>query len=146
MDKIEHRNIVARIAKIREAANIFIEQELAKRGMTGVVPAHGPVFAYLFKQGEAVSISSLVHKTGKAKSTVTGIVKTMERHGYLCRTTSPEDARSVLISLTEKGWSFRDDFSEISDLLQQRLFGDMPIEERKLLAELLDKVENNMKK
>lgn len=146
MEKTEHKNIINRIAGIRGAANIFIEEELARRGIKGVVPAHGSVFAFLFQQGQPVTISALVHKTGRAKSTVTGIVKTLERHGYLYRETAPEDARAVLIALTEKGEALKKDFGEISDQLLGRVYGDMSLGEKDQLMDLLKQVEKNMKK
>lgn len=140
-----HHNIIARIAKIRESANAFIEQELKDRGLTGIVPAHGVVFAFLFRQEESVPITSLVKRSGRAKSTVTGIVKTLERHGYVFRQECSEDARSSQIGLTEKGWAIKDDFKEISQLLEDRVYGDMPQEDRRRVMELLSQIEGNLR-
>lgn len=145
MHEINYRNIIDRISKIRESANSFIEQELSDRGLEGIVPAHGSVFAFLFQQERPVPITSLVKKIGRAKSTVTGIVKTLERHGYVFRQESPQDARSSQIGLTEKGWAIQDDFTQISHLLVERVYGDMPREDRKRVVELLAQIEMNLK-
>lgn len=144
MNKREHRNIISRIAKIREAANSFIEQELKARGILGIVPAHGTVLAFLFQQEEPVPITSLVKKTGRVKSTVSGIVKTLERHEYVFRQTCPDDARSSQIGLTAKGRAIRSDFEDISNQLLERAYGDMPMEDRDRLAALLAKVNQNI--
>lgn len=146
MNQTSTRNIVSRIARIREAANSFIEQELHARGLNGIVPAHGVVFAFLFQQQEPVPITSLVKQSGRAKSTVTGIVKTLERHGYLFRQVCPDDSRSVQIGLTEKGWAIKHDFADISDLLGARVYGDMTSEDCDHLSELLEKVETNLER
>lgn len=136
--------IVARIARIREAANQLIEQELQARGVSGVVPAHGAVLQFLFRQQEAVPIKSLVEQSGRVKSTVTGIVNTLERYGYLVKQECDLDARSTLITLTERGKALQKDFEEISGKLLAQVFGDMPQPDRERLVELLSQVEANL--
>lgn len=138
------RGIIARIARIREAANLIIEKELQARGMTGIVPAHGAVLHFLFRQDTAVPIKSLVRQTGRVKSTVTGIVSTLERHGYLFKQGCDQDARSIRIGLTDKGWALKEDFAEISKILVDRVFGDMPESDRQRLMELLAVIEDNL--
>jgi DNA-binding MarR family transcriptional regulator len=138
------RAIINRIARIREAANLIIEKELQARGLTGIVPAHGAVLNFLFRQQEPVPIKSLVRQTGRSKSTVTGIVNTLERHGYLYRQGCDLDARSVRIGLTDKGWALKTDFEEISETVLGRVFGNMPENDRQRLMELLGVVEGNL--
>jgi DNA-binding MarR family transcriptional regulator len=145
MGKILSRDIIAQISKIREAANLLIENELAARGITGIVPAHGLVFAFLFRQNGLVPIKSLVRQSGRVKSTVTGIVNTLERHGYIYKQECAEDARSTLIGLTEKGWAIKHDFKEISEILEARVYRKMPIQERRRLVESLSIIEANLK-
>ncbi len=144
MDKKTTGNIIDQISKIREAANLLIERELAKRKIEGIVPAHGVVFKFLFQQKEPIPITTLVQKTGRAKSTVTGIVKTLERNGYIFKQPSREDGRSFHIGLTEKGWSIKSEFEEISDALNNRVYGEMPSENRDMLSTLLAKIEKNL--
>lgn len=139
------RAIIARIAGIREAANLIIERELQARGLTGIVPAHGSVLNFLFRQQEPVPIKSLVRQIGRVKSTVTGIVNTLERHGYLFKQGCDQDARSVRIGLTDKGRALKQDFEAISDILLGRVFGDMPESDRQRLMELLTVIEGNLK-
>ena len=138
------RAIIAQIARIREAANLLIERELQARSLTGIVPAHGAVMEFLFRQQEPVPIKSLVERTGRVKSTVTGIVATLERHGYLYRQGCKLDARSTRIGLTDKGLALRGHFEEISALLIERTYGTMPEAERQQLTALLSVVEGNL--
>jgi DNA-binding MarR family transcriptional regulator len=136
--------LIGRIARIREAANLIIEKELSARGMTGVVPAHGSVLYFLFHQQDPVPIKSLVQQIGRVKSTVTGIVNTLERHGYLFKQDCDQDGRSVRISLTDKGRALKQNFEEISANLQKRIFGCMSVSDRKRLMELLGSIERNL--
>lgn len=139
-----HQHIIANIAKIRTTANLFIEDELKLRGLTGIVPAHGPVFAHLFQQDEPVAINSLVKKIGRVKSTVSGIVKTLERHGYIFKQQCPKDARSSQIGLTDKGWAIQKDFEEISEQLLELAYGNMTMDDRDQLGLLLAQIDENL--
>lgn len=141
---VDPRGIIAQLARLREAANLIIERELQVRGMTGILPAHGAVLHYLFTQQEPVPIKSLVGRIGRVKSTVTGIVGTLERHGYLYKQGCDQDARSVRICLTEKGRGLQADFEAISGILLDRVFGDMPERDRERLMELLAEIEGNL--
>lgn len=145
MDTTSPRDIIGQIAKIREIANLLVEKELNARGVSGVVPAHGLVFAFLFRQNEPVPIKSLVQQSGRVKSTVTGMVNTLERHGYVFKQECAEDARSTRIGLTDKGWAVKRDFEEISQILEVRVYGTMPTEDRQRLMELLLVIEGNMR-
>jgi DNA-binding MarR family transcriptional regulator len=138
------RGIIARISEIREAANLFIEKELHAHGLTGIVPAHGSVLLFLFRQAEPVPIKSLVQHIGRVKSTVTGMVYTLEKHGYLVKQGCDQDARSIRISLTDKGWALKHDFEEISEKLLDRVFRDMPTDDRERLMELLAVIKENL--
>jgi DNA-binding MarR family transcriptional regulator len=141
----DHRGIIARISRIRENANLLIENELKSRGMTGIVPAHGSVLHFLFQQTEPVPIKSLVQKIGRVKSTVTGIVNTLEHYGYVFRQGCGQDARSVRIGLTDKGRMLQKDFEEISSILLTRVYGEMPDNDRERLMALLKVIEENLK-
>jgi len=138
------RAIIAQIARIRESANLLVEKELRARGLTGIVPAHGTVLEFLFRQQEPVPIKSLVEQAGRVKSTITGIVATLERHGYLYRQGCELDARSTRIGLTDKGLALRRHFEEISTMLLERTYGAMPESERRQLVALLSAVEQNL--
>lgn len=142
--KNDTRSVVARISRIREAANLLIERELQARGVSGIVPAHGAVLQFLFRQQESVPIKSLVEQSGRVKSTVTGIVNTLERYGYLSKQECESDARSTRIALTEKGRALQKEFEEISEKLLSRVYGDMPTSDRERLVELLTQVETNL--
>jgi DNA-binding MarR family transcriptional regulator len=142
--ELDARGIIGQIARIREAANLIIEKELLARGMTGIVPAHGAVLHFLFRQQEPVPIKSLVRQIGRVKSTVTGIVNTLERHGYLFKQGCDQDARSVRIGLTDKGRALQQDFEAISAKLQERTFGTMPASDRHQLMALLAEIERNL--
>ena len=141
---MDTRGIVGQIARIRALANLFIEQELQARGIDGIVPAHGTVLAFLFGQTEPVPIKAVVQHTGRVKSTITGVLSTLERHGYVRRFGSTEDQRVVFVALTDKGRALQRDFEAISQALLDRIYGAMPQKDRKTLVQQLGDLEANL--
>jgi len=141
---MDTRGIVGHIARIREQANIVIETELRDRSIAGIMPAHGEVLVFLFQQSKPVPIKSVVEKVRRAKSTVTGMINTLERHGYIRKLPCKTDNRVTYIELTQKGRRFRKDFDEISRLLLERLYGDMNEKNREHLVGQLRRIKQNL--
>ncbi len=133
-----------RIARVHELGNLLIEQELQRRGATGVLPAHGGVLAFLFRQSEPVPIKDLVAFTGRAKSSVTGVIKTLERCGYLSRTQHPDDLRSWRIQLTQDGRDLGPAFQETSHRLMGTVLQGLSEGEQATLLSLLIRIEDNL--
>ena len=138
------KGIAATVARIRERANLVIERELRARGVVGIVPAHGPVLKLLLEQDTPVPIKAVVEDVGRVKSTVTVMIQTLERHGYLRKLPCEADNRATLVELTAAGRALRDDFEAISSKLLDRVYGDMPLADRERLIALLDQVERNL--
>jgi DNA-binding MarR family transcriptional regulator len=138
------RGILGQLARIRERANSLTEEELERRAITGIMHAHGSVLNFLFQQSEPVLIKEVVARVGRVKSTVTGMIKTLEHHGYVRKTPSPQDGRAAYVELTKKGWDLRGDFDAISEKLQKTLYGSMPTSERQDLVRLLSTIEDNL--
>jgi MarR family 2-MHQ and catechol resistance regulon transcriptional repressor len=136
--------IVGQIARIREKANALIEQELKSRRLKGIVPAHGPVLAFLLRQSEPVAIRAVVESVRRVKSTVTVTISTLEKHGYLRKFPCETDARVTYVELTAKGHRLQKDFEEISQTLRNKLYGDMSREDRERLVRQLDQIEANL--
>jgi DNA-binding MarR family transcriptional regulator len=144
-NKTNTEGIIAQIARIREAANALITSELKKRSIKGVVPAHGPVFVFLFQQKKPVPIKTVVDNVGRVKSTVTVMINTLEHYGYLRRLPCETDNRITMIELTQKGRDLRKDFEEISKILRNKVYGKMNMKDRQYLVNLLDIIEKNMR-
>ena len=138
------RGIAGQIGRIREKANALVEQELKDRAIKGIVPAHGAVLAFLFRQRGPVPIKAVVDDVKRVKSTVTVMIDTLEKHGYIRRLPCETDSRVTYVELTPKGRRLRKDFEEISQALLSRLYGDMSDKDRERLVRQLDRIENNL--
>ncbi|MDC7223346.1 MAG: MarR family transcriptional regulator [Spirochaetales bacterium] len=133
------------VSRVNEVSRLYLQNALTARGLDGLVPAHGQVFYPLFEQGEPLSLGEIVRISGRAKSTITGMAHTLEKHGYVKRIASPRDRRSVILSLTEKGWQVKDLFQEISKDLMDLVYRDMDGVDQEKLIELLVRVEKNLR-
>jgi DNA-binding MarR family transcriptional regulator len=142
---MDTRGIVGQIARVREQANLLIETELRKRSITGIVPAHGSVLVFLFQQSKPVPIKMIVEDVRRAKSTVTAMVNTLERHGYVRKLPCESDNRVTYVELTPKGRRFRKDFDDISKSLLDRVYGDMSVKDRERLVRQLEQIEQNLR-
>ena len=136
--------IIAQIARIRESANALIEAELRKRSIKGVVPAHGAVLVFLFQQKRPVPIRAVVESVRRVKSTVTVMINTLEKYGYVQKIPCQTDNRVTLVELTPPGRKLSEDFDQISEILLAKVYGDMKKKDRQALANWLDTVEANM--
>lgn len=137
--------IVAQIARIRESANALIEAELRARSIEGIVPAHGPALALLFRQSKPVPIKAVVEGTRRVKSTVTVMINTLEKYGYVRKTPCETDSRITHVALTAKGRKLEKDFQEISAILREKIYGKMSRNDRETLIGLLTEIEHNMR-
>ena len=119
-----------RISHIRTRAQLFIIDELARRGIEDVVPSHGVVLAYLYRNKGPLPVTSLVLALRRPKSTITK--------------TNPDDGRSYLVELTPRGKEFYSVFMEISERLEERLFAGLSAEDRQTFSRLLRVLEENL--
>jgi DNA-binding MarR family transcriptional regulator len=136
--------IAGQIGRIREKANALIEKELEDRGIKGIVPAHGSVLAFLLRQSGPVAIKAVVEEVKRVKSTVTVMIDTLEKHGYVRRLACETDSRVTYVELTPKGRRLRKDFEEISRALLSKLYGDMSEKDRERLVKQLERIEGNL--
>ena len=142
---METNNIVALASFIRNASNAYIEKELERNNIVGIVPAHGSILKILFGEREGIPMKKLVEKTGKAKSTITSNMATLMKYGFIRKQQDPADARSQLITLTDEGKSIEGIFETTSEKLLSMLYRDVSVDEQQRVVEILGKICHNLK-
>jgi len=85
-------------------------------------------------------IAGLIHRD---KSTVTYLINSLTKEGYVIRKKSDEDSRETYIVLTPKAWEIQDKIMSISQKLISTAFCGMTEEEQLKLLELLNKMDEN---
>lgn len=142
--KQELDNILVKISSIRAYANIFLVNELKKKGIDGIRPSHGAIIGVLIVSEKPVLLTDLVRETGRVKSTITVTVRTLEKHGYIKRFKTSGNKKSVFVKLTPKGEKIQGELKSIAKDLIDKVYGDMPISERKQLITFLNKLQRNI--
>ena len=136
--------IIGQFARIREASNLLIEKELKARSIKGIVPAHGPALLFLFQQNKPVPIKMIVERIGRVKSTVTVMINTLEKYGYIRKSPCETDNRVTFVELTSNGRKLQKDFDEISKTLLEKVYGKMQKKDREELVKQLNQIEQNL--
>lgn len=129
-------NAIALIARIRDHVNKRIVQELEQHDVTGIVPSHGDILMFLYRE-DSLSIKMLAERVHRTQPTVTVLVNKLEKLGYVERSKSAEDSRVTLIRLTEQGRQLKPIFEQVSETIQEMVYGGMTDEQAEQLESLL---------
>lgn len=99
------------------------------------------ILKYLFAhQAVAVRQVDLEKYYSMTHPTAIGLLDTLEKKGFVIRKPNPEDARSRVISLTDKALSMQEKLVGMGDSLEKQFTGSLAEEERVQLVELLQKL------
>ncbi|GAB1159738.1 MarR family transcriptional regulator [Paenibacillus illinoisensis] len=129
-------NAIALIARIRDHVNKRIVQELEQHNVTGIVPSHGDILMFLYRE-DSLSIKMLAERVHRTQPTVTVLVNKLEKLGYVERSKSVEDSRVTMIRLTEQGRQLKPIFEQVSETIQDMVYGGMTDEQAEQLESLL---------
>lgn len=99
------------------------------------------ILKYLFThQTEAVRQVDLEKYYSMTHPTTIGLIDTLEKKGFVMRKPNPEDARSRILSLTDKALSMQERLVGMGDSLEKQFTKALAEEERVQLVELLQKL------
>ena len=145
MGRIRTDVVIGVISNIREKSAQFINEELKNQGVEGLINSHGTVLSAMYDNDGKMTMNGIAKFVGKRKSTITDMVKKLEKLGYVSREKSREDARVIEVSLTEKGWEFRETFKKVSKKLLDKTYEGFSKEEKEVLMGLLFKIRKNFR-
>lgn len=137
--------VIGIISNIREKSAQFINEELKEREIHGIINSHGTILSAMYDNDGVMTMNGIAKFIGKRKSTVTDMVKKLEKLGYISRQKSKKDARVIEVTLTEKGWIFRETFKKVSSKLLEKTYTNFTEEEKETLMKLLLKIRKNFK-
>lgn len=98
----EHQLAVHVLVVFRRAERTIRSSEGAVIKAHGLTPMQFGVLDVLYSKGP-LTIGALIETMLSTSGNMTVVVRNMERDGYVCRCVNPEDARSYLIGLTDRG-------------------------------------------
>lgn len=105
------------------------------------------VLLLLWEQDQR-NVSDICHCLLLETSTLTPLLKRLETKGYISRTRSIKDERNVIIELTEKGHSFREQAKDIPGMIVGSLQNDTVSETdilqlKRILADITTVISEN---
>lgn len=143
MLRVQQRNFLYAIGRIRQRLFAFLEQELARENIVGITPSYGDVIYLLDKKG-SLSINEISQLSLKDKSTITNIINRLEEGGYIIREKDGRDRRRVNIRLTGKAACFKPAMLRISQKMNSRIFKGLSEDEKTQLFALMTRISKNV--
>ncbi len=134
------QKVLSLISHIHSVSAEFTNRRLAEKNL---ISSHGFILFQL-AQNETMSMTQLAACINRDKSTTTVLVKKLLAEDLVKITTSSEDSRVRLISLTSKGKKYKDLTSSISEDLLTVCYKGFSKEEKQKLLSLLNKVNQNI--
>ena len=96
---------------------------------------------YLYNAPEdSVRIVDLETEYSMTHPAVIDILKVLEKKGYTTRIVNPEDARSKIISLTEKAYSEQLELEGLGDTMEKAVTKNLSADEKREMIRLLHKM------
>lgn len=120
--------------------------KLANRLLSSVelTPAQYRIIKVLMKNPPATLRQVDIERIfNMSNPTVTGLVNTLEKQGFLIRIANPNDSRSKVLQLTEKSEAMRETFYAIGEQLEREFTACLSDEEKALLLPMLNKLANH---
>jgi DNA-binding MarR family transcriptional regulator len=87
--------------------------------------------------------AELADAAGVTRATMTGLIDTLERDGYVVREPDPSDRRMLLVRLTKKAENFLARFLPVHFRGASEVMGALTESERKTLVRLLGKIQHH---
>ena len=121
-----------------------VQNAMKVSGLDDIEVMYGWILGYLYSHRDSeIYQKNLEAAFNIGKSTVTGIVKTLEKAGYLQRTDVEGDARLKKITLTELGIKRHLDAIAMFDRLEKNLKRNITPEDLKTFLNVLDQMKRN---
>ena len=133
------------ISRIKQTGTRIFDRMLATSGIDEFNGAQGRIL-YVLWQNDEISISSLSAQTSLANTTLTAMLDRMESSGLIIRKFDPKDIRNRLIVLTEKAKSLKDDYTRISEKMNEIYYTGFTETEIVQFESYLQRILNNLEK
>jgi DNA-binding MarR family transcriptional regulator len=141
---IEKNAVASKVSDLRKEVNCYIVERLSLLGIENISVSHGNILFTLFKY-ESLTMKELSVKINRDASTVTTLVKKLQKNGYVVIEENANDTRSKVVSLSDKTLSLKEEFFRISMNLNDNIWQDISEEESEVFMNCIDKMIGNLK-
>ena len=130
-------SVCFKLGKVYRNVQRFYENNLLVFGLT---PVQYFVIVTLYNQ-DGMKFKDLASALSIEGPTLTGLLDRMEKAGFLERRGDPEDRRSVLVYLKDKGKQIGPEVNGLASKLDQKLRVQFSNEDFNLFMSILDRIE-----
>ncbi len=130
------------ISRARCRIKQFLMDAMRAHQMGAFAPSHGDIIAVLLYRG-AMTMTELARHINRDRSTVTTLVHKLADKGYVTFRDNPDDARSHLVYLTDKGMGLKGPFETISSRLVETLWDGIDDTGRRAFRDTLRQIIHN---
>lgn len=109
-----------------------------------LVPGMGSVLFVLLEEGDCI-MRDVCYRLQMPKTTLSGLVKSMENRGWVERHPCPDDGRATLLNLTKAGRGLEKALRKRHQMMREIMEDGLSETERKQLTKLLKKVRGNLR-
>ena len=106
-----------------------------------LTPASGLVLSMLADNKAPMPPNEIASRLIITRATVTGLVDSLERRGYVQRRSHPSDRRSILVEITDKGCQVADAFRLIVHQHQKEWFQTLSEQEQQQFIDSLHRLQ-----
>ena len=134
-----------RIRSLWQQIKRLMNRHLTENDGYGLTGMQFAIVSYIAKESTERDVfqKDLEQKFDIRKSTVTGILNTMERDGLLLRETVPYDARLRKMILTDKALQAKKNSEQVIDTVENQLSKGLTEEEIATFLTILEKISKN---
>ena len=134
-----------RIRSVWQQVKRLMNRHLTENDGYGLTGMQFAIVSYIAKESATRDVfqKDLEQKFDIRKSTVTGILNTMERDGLLLRETVPYDARLRKMILTDKALQAKQNTEQVIDSVESQLSKGLTEEEITTFLSILEKISKN---
>ena len=134
-----------RIRSVWQQVKRLMNRHLTENDGYGLTGMQFAIVSYIAKESAERDVfqKDLEQKFDIRKSTVTGILNTMERDGLLLRETVPYDARLRKMILTDKALQAKKNSEQVIDTVENQLSKGLTEEEITTFLNILEKISKN---
>lgn len=133
--------------EIKSIDNMISRQIISinKEEIFRITPAQARLICYLAKnKAEEIYQKDLEKLFSMRRSTISGILKTMEKNNLIKRIDSPKDARIKQIILTDYSLNLSNNMKKIRDKFDKKLENNISKEDLEIFYKVVDQIKKNI--
>lgn len=137
-------DLLVALGIVRERINKELQSGLKQNGID-INCGHIWLLSLVYLNNGRLEIKELVKQLEKKKSTVTEMINTLEKNGYLVKYQSKEDKRVYYVETTTKAEDMKGHILAIVEGIKDKMFSSFSNSDKKKLSKLMMRIISDLK-